>query len=262
MLNEDEAIRAGYKPTPSGYFIKGVDVFKLVNGKMVPVEEVERATGIDQKKNIIDYIKGIVGDGVLEIFGDTGTGKSRIVLQVAEKALKAGKKVYFLDTERNLSDTDIKRLGGSYEYTPVFTDIMEKMRPHRIPKVDVVILDSIGFPVLTEFAMLNLHKRGQALLGMIAILGGLKQYCYKNKALAIVTNQPQSEMGLEPGEIKRPFGDKSCFATKEIWETIMIKRGKKSVIDVKSFRSRNMGYGTKIAQVDITDEGTDIRWLL
>jgi hypothetical protein len=51
-----------------------------------------------------DFIKNLVGSDVLEIFGDTGSGKSKFVHALALDALGAGRKVFFLDTERNLNN--------------------------------------------------------------------------------------------------------------------------------------------------------------
>lgn len=48
-------------------------------------------------------IYGYEGNDVPEIFGDTGTGKTAFVKKVAHDAVEAGKKVFFLDTERNFT---------------------------------------------------------------------------------------------------------------------------------------------------------------
>lgn len=208
-----------------------------------------------------DYIKSIVGDDLLEVFGDTGTGKSKFVHALALEAIKAGKKVYFLDTERNLSKQDIDQLGANYKYTPVFSEIKDIVLKSP-PKVDLLIIDSVGLPILTKFAMLSMKEKGSALLDLIAVVGALKEWAYKNNAVAVVTNQPESEFGKSPDETRKPFGDKACFAAKEIWLTRKLKPvvGSNSTkCSVESFRSRSMKAGLSILQIEVNDQGTTIK---
>lgn len=117
-------------------------------------------------------------------------------------------------------------------------------------------------PVLTNFARMNLKKRGDALLQMIGVLGSLKEWCFENGSIAIVTNQPISELGVEEGEPRRPFGHKSSFATKEVWYSDIAKGKDNSTMVITSFRSRNMGFGTKILTGRINKDGMVIEWLV
>lgn len=143
------------------------------------------------RSDLLDMIHGYVGYDVLEVFGDTGSGKSKFALTIARDAITAGKKDYYLDTERNLTDADIKSLKGcEYKYTPVIEEIDKLVQ--KLPQVDVVIIDSIGFPVLTSYARLSVKQKGDALLKLIAIFGDLKKWAYLNNGIAVVTNQPES----------------------------------------------------------------------
>lgn len=224
-----------------------------------PRERKEREQSTPTKFDLISKIKSVVGNDVLEIFGNTGTGKSRIAWHIAKVAEKKGLSVIYYDTERNLSPSAERDMGKiDYRYNPKFGEL--KNFASKAPKVDVLIIDSIGFPVLTTFAKMNLRQRGDALLGMIAVLGDLKVWTYENKSLAIVINQPISEMGMNEGDIRRPFGDKSAFAAKEVWETDIVKGRDKSTMTVKSFRSRDMGYGTEIMKAVISNRGIDVEW--
>lgn len=204
---------------------------------------------------MLKLINQYVGNDVLQVFGETGSGKSKFGLETAREAIAAGKKVYYLDTERNLTDSDIVSLTGcEYKYTPVLDEI-DKIVQH-LPAVDVVILDSIGFPVLTSYARLSMKQKGDALLKLIAIFGDLKTWAYKHNGVAIVTNQPESEFNKEKGHILRPFGDKSQFAAKEIWKTKIESRSQKETnISITAFRSRSVGFGTKIAFMKISNDG-------
>lgn len=224
----------------------------------VTAEMVTVPQALTPSNNLLDLIQKYVGNDVLQVFGDTGAGKSKFGLEVARQAIAAGKKVYYLDTERNLTDEDVASLKGcDYKYTPVLDEIDSIVR--KLPAVDVVVLDSIGFPVLTTYARLSMKQKGDALLKLIAIFGDLKTWAYKNNGVAIVTNQPESEFNKEKGHIFRPFGDKSQFACKEIWKTKIASRSSTETnILINAFRSRSVGFGTKIATMKITNTGVEV----
>lgn len=213
----------------------------------------------DTTTHLLDLIHGYVGNDVLEVFGDTGSGKSKFAMAVAKEAIAAGKKVFYLDTERNLTETDIKDLKGcEYKYTPIIDEIDKIVQ--KLPKVDVVIIDSIGFPVLTAYARMSMKQKGDALLKLIAIFGDLKGWAYLNSGVVVVTNQPESEFNKEPGHVLRPFGDKSQFAAKEIWKTEIVDRKPAYTnIRISAFRSRSVGHRTKIADMKISSNGVELK---
>jgi Cdc6-like AAA superfamily ATPase len=241
---------------------------EIMKNEVNPVEDTEETQIVDQpieapnqtrsKTPILDLIDSYVGNDVLEIFGDTGSGKTAFVKQVANEAANAGKTVFYLDTERNLTKKDIELLKGcTYKYTPVIEEIDSIVQ--KLPQADVVILDSVGFPVLTTFARMSMKQKGDALLKLIAIFGSLKEWAYRNNGVVLVTNQPESEFNKGPNHILRPFGDKSQFAAKEIWETI--KQDSKpglTTSSIKAFRSRSVGRGTPISQMKITNAGVEV----
>jgi len=157
-----------------------------------------------------------------------------------------------------LNEDELKELKGcEYKYTPKLDEIDKYVR--NLPKGDVVIIDSIGFPILTSFARLGVKQKGDALQKLIAIFGDLKVWAYDNNGFVLVTNQPESEFNKEPGHIFRPFGDKAQFAAKEIWKTEYVKRSDKETKSrIIAFRSRSAGYQTKIADMSITDSGVEV----
>lgn len=223
-----------------------------------PKQQIENKQAPASKTPLLDMIFDYVGNDVLEVFGDTGSGKTAFVKKVAYEASAAGKKVFYLDTERNLTKNDISLLKKcKYQYTPVIDEIDRVIQT--LPSGDVVILDSVGFPVLTTFARMNMKQKGDALLKMIAIFGSLKEWAYKNNGIVLVTNQPESEFNKAPNHILRPFGDKSQFAAKEIWETIKDSSSPdltKSTI--KAFRSRSVGHGKRLATMNINAAGVEV----
>lgn len=211
----------------------------------------------ETKSSMLDKIKKIVGDDVLEIFGDTGTAKSKFCWHIAAEALAAGKAVFYLDSERNLAEEDAQELAGNYRYTPVFSEIQEIVR--KLGRYDLLIIDSVGLPILVKYARMSMKERGSALLDLIALMGDLKEWTYKNNSVAIVTNQPESDFNKPPGTVRYPFGDKSCFVTKEIWKTELIKRGEdRTICAVTSFRSRSTGAGKRLFEIEISDSGVRV----
>lgn len=209
------------------------------------------------KTPLLDMVYDYTGNDVLEIFGETGSGKSKLSMEIAKQGLAAGKKVFYLDTERNITKKDMEELNGcTYKYTPVLDEIDKTCQ--NLPACDIVIVDSIGFPILTTFARMSMKQKGDALLKLIAIFGDLKTWAYKNNGIVIVTNQPESDFNKAPGHVLRPFGDKSQFAAKEILKTeIVDRRPDCTKIKLSAFRSRSVGHGTKIADVRISSEGVE-----
>ena len=206
---------------------------------------------------ILDSIHKIVGNDLCQIFGDTGEGKSKFVHAIAVEAIAAGLKVFYLDTERNLGAHDIEMLGDHYRYTPKFSE-MQKIVDD-LGSYDLVIIDSVGLPVLNMYAKMKMNEQGKALLNLIGMMGDLKNWTYDHDAIVIVTNQPESEFNKAAGHERRPFGDKSLFNVKEVWKIRRdktIKGSTKCIIE--SFRSREMMKGTKIATMDISDAGVEI----
>ena len=218
----------------------------------LPAQDKQGFAPVPASTSCFDYIKELVGNDLIEVFGDTGTGKSKFVHALALEAMSSGKKVFFLDTERNLSKDDVAALGKNYKYTPIFNEI-KNIVLKELPKVDLVIIDSVGLPILTRFATFNMKERGNALLDLIAVVGRLKEWAYENNSLAVITNQPESEFNKAEGEIRKPFGDKACFAAKEIWLTKKLKTGFGSgtKCSIESFRSRSMKAGISIIELDI-----------
>jgi hypothetical protein len=219
-------------------------------------------TGIkDDEGLLLPLIKKYADYDVLEIFGKTGSGKTRFCLEVAKEALLLKKRVFYLDTENNLTkyqiQTELK--GAIFNYTPVMEEIYDIVMKLPDNTYDVVVIDSLGFPILSEFAELKMNQRGAVLLKMIALLANLKKWAYKNNGTVVVSNQPESEFNKTPGTILDPFGDKSNYAAKEIWHAKNSSSdSNRTISTVTAFRSRSAGRGKKILEMTISDAGTKI----
>lgn len=196
---------------------------------------------------------------ICEIFGNAGSGKSQFAKQVSLDAIMEGKKVLYVDTERGFLKTDIKKLGAAYQYVSNLKAVLDLVQ--KIPKdIDLFVLDSVGYPVLTEWAKLGVNERGNALTQIIAIKDYIKDWAINNNKVAIVINQPDSDFGKDKDYVNRPFGDKGQFVIKEVF---YIERAKASTVDrtvsvLTSFRSRFEGRGTVVAQIEISGDGVKI----
>jgi len=101
-------------------------------------------------------IKEMVGNDTLEVFGPSGSGKTTFAIEVVTDALSQDQTVVYIDAERNIADSpENERL--TYRYAPDLQSIVNIAA--NLPRADLYVLDSIGFPVVTQFALADM-KRG------------------------------------------------------------------------------------------------------
>ena len=221
---------------------------------------------------LLDIVYDLVEDDLVQFFGKTGTCKTSIAIQAAIEARSEGKSVYYLDTEKNISRKKraaMKEAGIIYmPYSPSnstgeFKTVNDLIALYdfikKIQRVDVLIIDSLGLPILSVFCDGNQKDQGLALQKMITISKYLKSYANKNKSLVIVINQPESDMNKDPKTERRSFGDKSEFFYKELLKTVFVdKTENKTTVVVKTYRSRDYGQGHKLFTVEITEKGMKV----
>ena len=217
-------------------------------------EEQEKAK--PKKKSNEDYLKKlaeITEYDIFEIFSDSGTGKSKIALEIARNAINHGYKVFFYDTENNITNEEAGMFKENYIYSPDMNDLIN----FKFPNVDLLIIDSITYPFWIKFSSMNRYERGEALLSLHAFFGRLKVWCKINKKVAIVTSQPISEVAEE----RRPWGGKAFHIAKEIAKPELVySKPHETFIKLLAYRMRRYGRGFEIAEVFITDKGVDIKW--
>jgi len=220
---------------------------------------------------LYDKLNEFVGFDTLQVFGNTGSCKTRFALQAIKEYSEQDKKCIYIDTERNLL---AKPENCEYNY---YSDFKEMIRfvcgkkdkkgdylafPGLQPGFDLVVLDSMGAPALGEFAQSDARQKGDILLDCEALSYELKRYCQKNNALAIVLNQPESDFNKSPYQVRRPFGDKAQFFYKEIWKSKIIKQEPaKTVCQIDSFRSRFTGRKNSLFEVSVTNKGVEVEWV-
>lgn len=207
--------------------------------------------------NLYEFFYELVGaGGIIEIFGDTGTLKSNLCTEVCRDAEKINKRFYYLDTEGKVGLFNKKYLGKNYTYQPIWTDIVESVK--KMPKYDLVIIDSIGFPISAKSAGMKLNEQGQAWNDMMSLVGDhLKAWAFKNNAVAIITNQPKSDFMKEEEELKflGAVGDKVHFAPNLILKSH--KSRLKGYYDEKSKKvvpPKSLGTFTSFRSTDFKDE--------
>jgi len=264
---------AGYATILSGNEIKPKSIAKPPAAAPTQSAPVQPAPNVPAGKThcIYDDVMQHFGPDLHEVFGDTGTMKSKGMVALATECAKAGRTVYYLDTENNISPKDIamlRALGVNYQYTPVLKQIDEIIEK-KIPtmKVDLIIIDSVGMPVLRKFSNMGAHERGTALLDIIKWLGTLKEWTFTNKSMAFVTNQPQSEFGKssasEKGDNRMPFGDKSNFIPGTLLlskKTLDSKEGSKAVF--QAFRLRDHAKAEPVFEIGANKDGAMIKLVL
>jgi RecA/RadA recombinase len=219
---------------------------------------------------LLDIIYDLVEDDLVQFFGKTGTCKTSIAIQAAIEARKEGKSVYYLDTEKNISRSKreaMKKTGIIYmPYSPSsgeFRTVNDLIALYdfikKIQRVDLLVIDSLGLPILSVFCDGNQKDQGLALQKMIIISKYLKSYANKNKSLVIVINQPESDMNKDPKTERRSFGDKSEFFYKELLKTVFVSKSpEETVVVVKTYRSRDYGQGYKLFTIGVTDDGMKV----
>lgn len=208
-----------------------------------------------KKMNLYEDVRKMAGDDTMMLFGMTGTMKTTFCIKIIDDAVKEGKKVLMIDTERNLLKAPD---GVDYKYIADFDKVYRFVRSMKAG-YELIVLDSIGAPVLGIFAQMDARERGTALLKAEGIGYLLKRYTHDNNALVIVTNQPESMYMKPMNHVCRWFGDKLGYFFKEIVCTELLSTNKdKTVCAIKTFRSRRHGRGHRLYKLSITDAGTEV----
>lgn len=225
-------------------------------------------------RQIIDFCGG---PDLIEVFGGSGSGKTKFSVEVLKSLLNStNKKALFIDTEKNIGDPD-EIEGADYVYIPDWHDLYTYVTGEGYIEddsfgenttnsntleqgYDMIVLDSIGFPALIQYGKYRVADDAdqfKVFNELQVITGDLKKYAQLNDSLVIVTNQPKSDLTGE--ENPDPFGDKAIYGFKEVWKTIKQSSSEvKTRCVMESFRSRQVGDGKNIFRIEIDSSGTDV----
>jgi len=210
-------------------------------------QKVEAKSKLEQ----ITKFKDLAGEDLIEVFGHSGSGKSKLALALVREARAAGLPFIYVDTERNLTAEEARELGGSYRYLRTIMQVDEFMR--KIPTARLLIFDSAGYPILVHWSRMPFDQRMVALVKMINWLGTIKEWAGDNQALAVVMNQPESVFVQERSgrEYPEPFGDKSIYAVKEVI-FLEKEKGREQITKVKGLAYRSRRYASLTPLFDMT----------
>lgn len=221
-------------------------------------DEIEAALTGKAKPSLCAFVRGVVGNDVLAIFGETRTGKTTFCCTLALEAARRYKMpVIYVDTEGNIPISFTTEL-IEYHYFNSTSDIRGLLHDviKRKEKPKLFIIDSIITPVLSDLSRMTMFERGRVQLELISLVGDLKRFARRARATVVVVLHPISRLTLSrrlegvarklsqqmqqqgmmrrrqqqvmtpeelPDEIKMmydaPVGGKALFLTKEIWMT-------------------------------------------
>lgn len=102
---------------------------------------------------------------IAEVFGPPGSGKTQLALQVAANALKAGSRVFWIDTSYNAGRSRLASLVGSdhannlrlvhFDYVPritvLFGRLFNRARVFPPPDTALLVIDNIGTAYHADF---------------------------------------------------------------------------------------------------------------
>ena len=241
-------------------------VSKEIAEEVAPVKPTVQPKGVYEPA--YDKFVSLVGHHTTQIYGDYGTGKSRFVHTVATEAQILGKEVLYIDTEGSLSPEHVKYL-QNYEYLgddlEALVKRVEKAKGDK-DKYDLLIIDSIGLPVLNAYARWTLDKKLGAIQKLAPIMADSVRFARDGKGLSIVTNQCVSEFTrvskkLSEEEPLAPFGGKISFVPKLILRSEPLVRDvQKSEFRLLVFKARDLPRGFEVARFTIDSGGVKIAW--
>jgi len=230
-----------------------------------PIQKPTKPPKAPAKKNdnafsMWHWIQEMIGNNVAEIFGDTGSGKTKTCQQIAYECTKEGKKVYYIDTEANFSKKDeetLKKVGVTYQLI-TNKDQLYGLDRQNIHDFDLVIIDSATLVITGIWGKLNMNQRGALLQQLQGLIFRLSQFCIEKKTCTvIITAQPISVMGDR--NMIQPIGDKSMFMTKSIYY-IRAPREGDTIRErhLVTFRDRSFPDGTLISDIKTKKFGADL----
>lgn len=258
---------------------------RIEEGKPDPIEYMQEAMTEAQKfkkegsptpqKTAFDKLLELVGNHLIEIYSDTGNGKSRLVYHIATEAERSGKKVLYLDTEKSLPVGYEKQLKNYEVHTAktalgLLRQLIERVRRARDEDFNLIVVDSIGLPVLAALPEMSMRERGDAFQLMASLRFQMMGFAFEH-GLTIATNQPVSELsyvgvGGNAPKVSRneplpPFGGKSEFMAKLILRSEAIQKApSKSIFKLAVYKAREHGQEYEFARFSIDNKGVSIEW--
>lgn len=229
--------------------------------KKTPPKSKGKGKGKEPPFSMFKWLEKAIGYNIGEIFGDTGSGKTKTCQQIAIECAAEGKKVKFVDHEGNLDEDDItfmKSKGITYKLMSRKDDLYN-IKKEDLKGYDLLIIDSATLAITGCWHKMNMQGKGKMLQELQGMLYRLSQHCIETKKhIVLITAQPISVMGDR--KLIQPTGDKSSFMVKEIYY-IEAPRGEDGFIlkrRMVAFRSRKFPDGKLISTIKTQKRGVDL----
>lgn len=224
--------------------------------ELVPGDHQGEGTAVWHDTGAYNLFFRLAGGGIINLFGDTKVGKTKIATTLAMDARVQGKDVVYFDLEHNLHPTAIlvmKQAGIDYRYVKKIRDVRTAIRSL---DCDFMVADSVTLHITGTYFDKDMHGKGNLLLELQNTMYLISDWAGESARLALVVSQPVSEFG---DRALSPMGDKAHFWSKE---ELYVKRVRKG-LNVKSrelyiFDSRILPAGEKVAI--FTTEPVGVRW--
>ena len=198
---------------------------------------------------------GVEYGSITQFYGEPGTGKTAVCLQLSCSCVRGGQKVVYIDTE-NVSMERLEQIGGpDLNYSeiliskPYSLDEQEKLVRNavRLHEVGLVVVDTINM-----YLRLKFHEApDECAVPMLRQLETLFIHAQKNEYPVIITSQVYQSK--DDGEIKAFGGMHSAYVAKTIVRLDRLNSAKRKATIIKH---RSIGDGES-AIYTITGKGLE-----
>ena len=165
--------------------------------------EVKINTGSHDLDSLLHH--GISRSGITSIYGEAGTGKTTIALQITTQTTKQGLKVLYVDSDRSFTQQRFQQISGanSSEFSELvllfFPDdfeeqriLLESLESFLTPKVGLVVVDSMSSLYRAAFAGTeSIFRLNRMLTRQFAYLSELS---ITHKVACLVTSQVHARL--------------------------------------------------------------------
>lgn len=194
-----------------------------------------------------------------QIFGEAGSGKTNLSLQLAVECVKKGKKVIYIDTEA-ISPARFKQIAG--ENAKEIAQHIVIFEPHNfeeqyaaVKEIDKLISDRIGLIIIdsaTAFYRFELDQEESSIRTRRELsnqIGFIHAIARKHRIVAVITNQVYTD--ISTGNL-RPIGGSGIeHISKTILQFEKTGEGKRRA---KLWKHRSIPEG-RTCEFTITNEG-------